>query len=77
MTLPDSWTNKPNAIKDYLEAIRQAEPPARFSIKFLDNLGYKSTNDRKFIAILKSLGFLDPDGKPTPPILRVPGPFAI
>lgn len=65
MALPDSWTNKPNAIKDYLEAIRQAEPPERFSIKFLDNLGFKSTNDRKFIAILKSLGFLDADGKPT------------
>ncbi len=66
MALPDSWTNKPSAIKDYLEAIRQAEPPDRFSIKFLDNLGFKSTNDRKFIAVLKSLGFLDADGKPTP-----------
>ena len=65
MALPDSWTNKPNAIKGYLEAIRQAEPPERFSIKFLDNLGFKSTNDRKFISILKSLGFLDADGKPT------------
>ena len=65
MALPDSWTNKPSAIKDYLEAIRQAEPPDRFSIKFLDNLGFKSTNDRKFIAVLKSLGFLDADGKPT------------
>lgn len=64
MTLPDSWTNKPNAIPDYLEAIRHAEPPDRFSIKFLENLGYASTNDRKFIGILKSLGFLDADGKP-------------
>lgn len=66
MALPDSWTNKPNAIKDYLEAIRQAEPPERFSSKVLVNLGFKSTNDRKFIAILKSLEFLDADGKPTP-----------
>lgn len=66
MTLPDSWTNKPKAIPDYLEAIRQAESPERFSIKFLEQLGYTSTNDRKFIAILKSLGFLDPDGKPSP-----------
>jgi hypothetical protein len=31
----------------------------------LGNLGYKSTNDRKFIGILKSLNFLDADGKPT------------
>lgn len=65
MSLPDSWTNKPGAIPEYLEAIRQAEPPERFSVKFLENLGYKSTNDRKFIGILKSLGFLDSDAKPT------------
>ncbi len=65
MTLPDSLTNKHNAIRDYLEAIRQAEPPDRFSIKFLENLGYTTTNDRKFIGVLKSLGFLDADGKPT------------
>jgi len=65
MALPDSWTNKPGGIPDYLETIKQAQPPERFSVKFLETLGYTSTNDRKFIAILKSLGFLDPDGKPT------------
>ena len=65
MALPDSWTNKPGAIPDYLEAIKQAEPPERFSLKFLENLGFTSTNDRKFISILKSLGFLDADGNPT------------
>lgn len=66
MALPDSWTNKPNAIADYLEAIKQAQAPERFSSKFLEGLGFKSTNDRKFIGILKDLGFLDADGKPTP-----------
>jgi hypothetical protein len=65
MALPDSWTNKPNAIADYLEAIKQAQAPERFSSKFLEGLGFKSTNDRKFIGILKDLGFLDADGKPT------------
>lgn len=66
MGLPDSWTNKPNAIADYLEAIKQAQAPERFSSKFLEGLGFKSTNDRKIIGILKELGFLDADGKPTP-----------
>jgi hypothetical protein len=66
MALPDAWTNKAGAIPTYLETIKQAEAPARFSVRFLESLGFKGTNDRKFIGILRSLGFLDADGKPTP-----------
>lgn len=65
MSLPDSWTLKTGAIPDYLEAIKQAQAPERFSMRFLESLGFKSTNDRRFIAVLRSLGFLDADGKPT------------
>lgn len=64
MTLPSSYTQKPNAIPAYFDAILDAQPPERFSIKFLENLGFKSTNDRLFIGILKELGFLDADGVP-------------
>jgi hypothetical protein len=65
MPLPDAWTLKTGAIQDYLEAIKQAQAPDRFSVRFLESLEFKSTNDRKFIGILRSLGFLDADGKPT------------
>ena len=41
-----------------------AQPPERFSLKFLENLGFTSTNDRLFIGILKDLGFLNSDGVP-------------
>ena len=41
-----------------------AQPPERFSLKFLENLGFTSTNDRLFIGILKDLGFLNRDGQP-------------
>lgn len=41
-----------------------AQPPERFSIKFLENLGFTSTNDRLFVGILKDLGFLNRDGAP-------------
>jgi hypothetical protein len=41
-----------------------AQPPERFSLKFLENLGFASTNDRLFISILKDLGFLNADGVP-------------
>ncbi|MGZ5599979.1 MAG: DUF5343 domain-containing protein [Methylobacter sp.] len=66
MPLPDSYTLKPNAIPAYFDAILDAQPPERFSVKFLENLGFTSTNDRLFIGILKDLGFLNRDGTPEP-----------
>lgn len=65
MSLPDSYTMKTGAITAYFDAILNAEAPERFSIKFLDGLGFSSSNDRLLIGILKDLGFLNADGKPT------------
>jgi len=62
--VPDSYTLKPNAIPAYFDAILDAQPPERFSLKFLERLGFTSTNDRLFIGILKDLGFLNRDGTP-------------
>lgn len=64
MALPESYTLKPNSIPAYFDAILDAQPPERFSVKFLENLGFTSTNDRLFIGILKDLGFLNRDGAP-------------
>ena len=65
MTLPNSYTIKTGAIPDYFEAILNAEPPERFSHKFLEGIGFSSSNDRLIIGILKELGFLTTDGRPT------------
>jgi hypothetical protein len=65
MGLPDSYSLKPNAIPDYFDAIQNAQAPDRFSTRFLEGLGFKSTNDRLIIGVLKDLGFIDSDGKPT------------
>lgn len=64
MSLPDSYTQKPGSLPAYFDAVLDAQPPERFSIKFLENLGFMSTNDRLFIGILKDLGFLTTDGVP-------------
>jgi len=64
MSLPDSYTQKPGSILAYLDAVLDAQPPERFSIKFLESLGFTSTNDRLFVSILKELGFLNADGVP-------------
>lgn len=66
MPLPDSYTLKPSAVPAYFDAILDAQPPERFSVKFIENLGFTSTNDRLFIGILKDLGFLNRDGAPQP-----------
>jgi hypothetical protein len=39
MTLPDSYTWKPNSIPAYFDAMLDAQLPERFSLKFLENLG--------------------------------------
>ena len=65
MGLPDSYTLKPGAIPDYFDAIKNAQAPDRFSTRFLEGLGFKSTNDRLIIGVLKDLGFIDSDGKPS------------
>ena len=65
MPIAESYTLKPDAISDYFDAIHAAQAPERFSQRFLEQLGFSSTNDRAFIGILKELQFLDPDGKPT------------
>ncbi len=64
MALPDSYTLKNGAIPAYFDAILGAEAPDRFSIKFLENLEFSSSNDRLLIGILKELGFLNTDGVP-------------
>lgn len=64
MALPDSYTMKAGSIPAYFDAMLDAQPPERFSLKFLENLGFTSTNDRLFIGILKDLGFLNRDGQP-------------
>ena len=65
MGLPDSYVLKPGSIPAYFEAILNAQPPERFSIRFLVNLEFKSTNDRLIIGVLKDLGFITSDGVPT------------
>lgn len=40
--------------------------PEKFSVEHLKALGFTSSNDRAVIPLLKDLGFLTPDGSPTP-----------
>lgn len=54
-----------NKISPILDKIEQAEKPSRFTHEFLKKLGFTSSNDRAIIPLLKRLGFLDDNGRPT------------
>lgn len=64
MALPDSYTLKPGSVPAYFDAMLNAEAPDRFTVRFLESLEFKSTNDRPFINVLKDLDFIDTDGVP-------------
>lgn len=64
IALPNSYVQKYTAIPAYFDAMLDAQPPERFSQKFLENLGFTSSNDRLFISVVKELGFINQDGKP-------------
>lgn len=58
-----------------LDRVISAATPPRFTHEFLkSNLGFGSSNDRAFIKVLKQLGFIGPDGIPTPRYNEYRGP---
>lgn len=65
MALTGSYVLPTNRIPDIFNKIRDGQAPERFSNQLLKDWGFTSTNDRAFISLLKALGFLSPDGKPT------------
>jgi hypothetical protein len=65
MGLTNAYVLPTNRIPDLFSKIRDGQAPERFSQLLLKDWGFTSTNDRAFIALLKALGFLSADGKPT------------
>ena len=66
MALPKAYLTSTKNVKDILSSIQQAQAPKQFTVRFLEGLGYKSSADRLIIGMLKALGFLNPNGTPTP-----------
>jgi hypothetical protein len=60
------YINNPASLRKFLEKIRTVGVPDKVSIVYLNSLGFKSTNDRPIIPILKFLEFVDSSGVPKP-----------
>lgn len=65
MSLPSAYLTSFKNTAPILQAVQAAQAPERFTQKFLEGLGFASTNDRAIINVLKALGFLDDAGVPT------------
>lgn len=64
MAITSTYLVASGKLETFLDAIRNAQAPERFTVKFLEDLGFKSTNDRKFLPLLKAVGMLDDNGIP-------------
>ena len=62
--LNEAYLHATKRLPEMMEAIQNASVPKRFTIEFLKTLGFKSTNDRAFVSVLKGIGFLDDSGVP-------------
>lgn len=65
MALTSAYLVTTKNLEAFLNALRSAKAPERFTNKFLTNLEFSSSNDRLFIGVLKGLGFIDDAGTPT------------
>lgn len=65
MALISSYLVTTKNLESFFNSLITARAPEAFTQKFLESLEFKSTNDRLYIGLLKSLGFLDPNAVPT------------
>lgn len=65
MALTDKYLITTKNLGSIINSLITARAPERFTNKFLEDLGFKSTNDRLYIGIFKALGLIDDNGIPT------------
>tara|TARA_Y100001949_G_C15988380_1_gene331639 strand:- start:3689 stop:4333 length:645 start_codon:yes stop_codon:yes gene_type:complete len=65
MALTTSYLVTTRNVEPFFNSLISARAPEVFTQKFLESLEFKSTNDRLYIGLLKSLGFLEESGAPT------------
>lgn len=65
MALTTSYLTSVKNFEGIMNSILGARAPERFTNKFLEDLGYKSSNDRLITGVLKALGLLGDTGEPT------------
>jgi uncharacterized protein DUF5343 len=65
MSLSNAYVQVYGQLGDFFRRIAEGQAPDKFTTQYLRDLGFGSSNFRAVIPLLKSLGFLTPDGTPT------------
>jgi hypothetical protein len=65
MSVPSAYLTSTKKLGRILVGIQNAQAPKQFSTRFIASLGFSGAPDRLIIGVLKSLGFLSPEGHPT------------
>ena len=66
MALGSSYVMATSRLNELFSKIKDGQVPQQVTQQLLKDWGFRSTADRAYIPLLKSLGFLTADGKPTP-----------
>jgi len=59
------YTTVPGKLSALLKKMREVGVPTKADQKWLQSIGFKSSNDRTILGILKYIGFVDESGVPT------------
>ena len=62
--LTSSYLTSVKNLDSIMNSVLNARAPERFTTKFLEDLGFKSSNDRLYVGIFKALGLIDDNGSP-------------
>ena len=65
MALANTYVQVYGKLGDVFQHLAQGQAPEKFTVQYLKDLGFASTNFRAVIPLLKALGFLSADGVPT------------
>jgi hypothetical protein len=65
MALTNTYVQVYGKLGDVFHQLAQGQAPEKFTVQYLKDLGFASTNFRAVIPLLKALGFLSDDGVPT------------
>lgn len=65
MSLTSTYLITTKNLNSIINSVVSAKAPDRFNNKFLEDLGFKSSNDRLYVGLFKALGLIDESGMPT------------
>jgi len=62
MALTNAYLMTTKNLDSIVNSVVSAKAPEKFTNKFLEDLGFKSSNDRLYVGMFKSLGLIDDNG---------------